>query len=512
MASTIYSFNISGVDGDVVEVETDIIHGLPSVSIVGLGDTAVKESRERITSAIASAGFNFPMLKLVINLAPSDIKKRGTHFDLAMAIGILTRSNQIAVTDDQLKRFGFIGELSLNAEIRPCSGVLPMVIKAKAAGIKHLIVPKDNVQEALLVDNINIYSVHSLKDAVDLLEGNRSISPEKRMPRSLKSTPNDLLDFSDVKGHEQLIKYITIAAAGNHNLLMSGPPGCGKSMIAKRIPSILPKMTEKEALEVTKIYSVSNLLKNKISLMFERPFRAPHHSISGLALIGGSQHASPGEVSLAHHGILFLDEIGEFNRYTLDSLRQPIEDGEVTVTRVKNTNTYPANFMLIAAMNPCPCGYYGTERCRCSDYEIHRYRQKISGPILDRIDIQKHVSSVNFFEKNTSTTTSAQLREKVERARAIQQSRYAKYPQIHYNSDLTPALINKYCRLERESEQLLQDAFERFHYSARTLYKFLKVARTFADLEGSLCIRKIDLINSLMSRDLDKEQRDFLII
>lgn len=512
MASTIYSFNISGVDGYVVEVETDLIHGLPSVSIVGLGDAAVKEAKERLVSAITAAGYDFPLFKLVINLAPSDIKKRGTHFDLAMAIGILTRTDQIRVTQECLKLFGFIGELSLNAEIRPSSGVLPMVIKAKSEGIRYLIVPKENVQEALLVEGINIYSANDLQEVVDLLEGNRSLQPEKKPRQPRQTTSNVNLDFSDVKGHEQLLKYITVAAAGNHNLLLSGPPGCGKSMIAKRIPSILPKMIESEALEVTKIYSVANLLKNKGNLIVDRPFRSPHHSISQHALIGGSQHATPGEVSLSHNGVLFLDEIAEFNRKTLDSLRQPLEDHEVTITRVSNTNTYPSNFMLVAAMNPCPCGYHGTDKCRCTDYEIHRYRQKLSGPILDRIDIQKHVTSVNFFEENYSKISSSQIREKVENARALQQKRYEDYPNINYNADLTPALIKKYCELESENEQLIKEAYNRFRYSARTLHKFLKVARTFADLDGSKNIRKIDLVNSLMSRDIDKEQRDFLVV
>lgn len=283
-------------------------------------------------------------------------------------------------------------------------------------------------------------------------------------------------------------------------------------MIAKRIPSILPKMTESEALEVTKIYSVANLLKNKGNLIVDRPFRSPHHSISQHALIGGSQHATPGEVSLSHNGVLFLDEIAEFNRKTLDSLRQPLEDREVTITRVSNTNTYPSNFMLVAAMNPCPCGYHGTDKCRCTDYEIHRYRQKLSGPILDRIDIQKHVTSVNFFEENYSKISSSQIREKVENAREFQQKRYKGYPNIISNADLPPALIKRYCELDCENEQLIKEAYNRFRYSARTLHRFLKVARTFADLDSSDNIRRIDLVNSLMSRDIDKEQRDFLVV
>lgn len=442
MASVVNSFAISGIDGYVVRIETDTIYGQPSVNIVGLGDTSVKESRERLEAAIVHAKYEFPKMKIVINLAPGDIKKKGSHFDLGMAIGLLIKSNQIIV--DEINTFGFIGELSLNAELRPCSGVLPMVIAAKNNGIKNIVA----------------------------------------------------------------------AACGGHNIIMTGAPGCGKSMIAKRIPSILPTMTEEESLEVTKIYSVAGLLKNKGSLITERPFRAPHHNASMNSLIGGGNNAMPGEISLAHNGVLFLDEIAEFNKRTLDALRQPMEDGIVTVSRVKYTNTYPANFMMIAAMNPCPCGHYGNEKCRCTDYEVLKYRQKISGPILDRIDIQKYVQQVDFMDISdySKGTSSKELRERVERARNIQRKRFKNIENINSNAEMTPSHIRQFCHLENNSKKLLQMAFDRFQYSARTFHKFLKVARTFADMDEAEQIRKQDIAKALMCRDLDKEQSQMIAV
>lgn len=350
MASTVYSFAVSGVDGRLIEVETDIIGFISSVSIVGLGDTAVKEARERLEAAISHAGFLFPQQKVVINLAPSDMKKTGTHYDLAMAIGILLRTEQIH--SDELNSVGFIGELSLNAGIRPCSGILPMAAEAKECGIKRLVVAKENVREAKLVKGLDVYGCSTLKEVVDFIHGTPRTPCEIEEEDPDTDAVSRLLDFADVKGQEALIDDIAVAAAGNHNLLMIGPPGVGKSMLAKRIPTILPIMNEQEALEVTKIYSVSGLLKHKGRLIMKRPFRAPHHNASSNALIGGGSYAKPGEISLAHNGVLFLDEIAEFTKKTLDALRQPMEDRQVTITRVNQTNTYPANFMLVAAMNP----------------------------------------------------------------------------------------------------------------------------------------------------------------
>jgi len=356
-----------------VKIETDTIYGQPSVSIVGLGDTAVKEARERMEAAINNAKYEFPKMKIVINLAPGDIKKSGSHFDLGMAIGLLAQSKQFVA--DELDTFGFIGEFSLNAELRPCSGVLPMIVAAKAGGIRNVVVSKENLREASLVQGINIFGFDTLRDVTSFLEGLSPYNEQKTIEgKQIVQNPN-LLDFEDVKGQDVVLEYIVAAAAGGHNMLLVGAPGCGKSMIAKRIPTILPVMYEVEALEVTKIYSVSGLLKNRGSLITQRPFRAPHHNASMNSLIGGGNNAMPGEISLAHNGVLFLDEIAEFNKKTLDSLRQPLEDGLVTISRVKYTHTYPADFMLVAAMNPCPCGYYGSNRCRCSDYEVLSYRQ-----------------------------------------------------------------------------------------------------------------------------------------
>lgn len=507
MASIINSFAISGIDGYLVEIETDTLYGKPSISIIGLGDRAIKESSERIQAAIIHTGYEFPKMKIVVNLAPGDIKKRGSHFDLGMAIGLMIQSKQIVVNNININSFGFIGELSLNGHLRPCAGVLPMVIAAKKAGIKNIIVPMENIGEASLVNGIKAYGFEDLKSVIDFLEGNKDVNPIEENTDSQLS-PNYPIDFSDVKGQDILIEYIVVAAAGGHNMLMVGSPGCGKSMIAKRIPTILPKMSEEEALEVTKIYSVAGLLKDRGNLVTERPFRAPHHSASLNSLVGGGNNAMPGEVSLAHNGVLFLDEVAEFSKKTLDSLRQPMEDKKVTVARVNSTNTYPSNFMFIAAMNPCPCGYHGTNKCKCTDYEILKYRQKVSGPILDRIDIQKYVHPVDFINltENKKSHTSAELRERVERAREIQRIRYKGLKGINCNAQMTPKLIKKYCQLDQESKTLLKIAYDKYGYSARTYDKFLKVARTFADLDASPNIRKVDIMNVLLSRDLDKEK------
>ena len=362
MASIINSFAISGIEGYLVEIETDTIYGQPSISIIGLGDRAIKEASERIQAAIIHECYEFPKMKIVINLAPGDIKKKGFHFDLGMAVGLLMQSNQF-VPSIEINSFGFIGELSLNGKLRPCTGVLPMVIAAKKTGIKNIIIPLENAHEACLVNGVRIYGFEDLKSIIDFLEGNNETKAITENA-NLGQKPDYPVDFSDVKGQDILIEYIVVAAAGGHNLLMVGTPGCGKSMIAKRIPTILPKMSEEEALEVTKIYSVAGLLKSRGNLITQRPFRAPHHSASLNSLIGGGNNAMPGEVSLAHNGVLFLDEVAEFSKKTLDALRQPMEDKKVTVSRVNYTNVYPANFMFIAAMNPCPCGYYGTKKCK----------------------------------------------------------------------------------------------------------------------------------------------------
>lgn len=505
MASIVKSCAISGVDGYVVDVETKTIFGQPMISIVGLGDTAVKEARERVESAIVDARFIFPELKIVVNLAPSDLKKGGSHFDLPIALGLLIEDEQISIK--RKEEFAFFGELSLNAMIRSCNGILPMVIAAKNAGIKNIIVPKANVAEASIVKGINIFGFNSLREVVDFLENKKEYVHEVDNNFEIESDNQYDLDFSDVQGQESLIEFIVVAAAGGHNVLMIGPPGCGKSMIAKRIPTILPSMTENEALEVTKIYSVAGLLKENKSLITIRPFRTPHHNASLNSLIGGGNNATPGEISLAHNGVLFLDEITEFSKKTLDSLRQPMEDKKVTISRVKYTNSYPANFMLVAAMNPCPCGYYGNKKCKCTDYEVLKYRQKISGPISDRIDIQKYVQPVDFMNlsKYTNKVSSAELRERVEIARKFQNKRFEKYEKINCNAQMSHSLIKEYCILDEESRKIMQLAYDKFKYSARSFHKYLKVARTFADMEESDKIRKKDILSALMARDMDKD-------
>ncbi len=512
MASIVKSFAIEGVEGYLVDVETKTISGQPTISVVGLGDTAVKEARERVESALTDGDYTFPQMKVVINLAPGNIKKSGSHFDLPMALGLLMETNQLK--GEKMHQFGYIGELSLNARLRPCAGVLPMVMAAKQAGIEKLIVPAANLREASLVNGVEVLGFTTLQEVVAFLEDRKAYQGVQESMDIPKPDDPHQLDFAEVQGQEAMIEYIVASAAGGHNLLMIGTPGCGKSMISKRIPTILPQMTEEEALEVTKIYSVAGLLEGKGKLVKSRPFRSPHHNASTNSLIGGGNNATPGEISLAHNGVLFLDEIPEFSKKTLEALRQPMEDRLVTVSRVKHTNTYPASFMLIGAMNPCPCGYFGTEKCRCSDYEVVKYRQKLSGPILDRMDIQKYVQPVNFMEMTGGPTgqSSKELRERVERARNVQKERFHSVEGVNCNAQMGHSLIKEYCQLEPEGKRMLQQTYDRYKYSARTFHKFLKVARTFADLEESESIRKKDVAAALMARDLEKDGATMVVI
>jgi len=510
----------SGVDGFMVEIEASTIKGQQQMmSIIGLPDQAIKEAGERIQASIEACGYDLPKDKVIISLAPGDKKKRGSHFDLGMIIALLYQTDQIAPKN--LVDYAFIGELALDGRIRPCNGVLSMVTEALKCGVKCVVVPYDNMQEAASVSGIDVCPVKTLQDTVKFLEGRvdiKTLSKKESVyndgvkknlsseyTKSEKDSEADSIDFADVRGQDELIEAIVLGAAGGHNILMLGEPGCGKTMIAQRIPTILPEMSEKESLEVTKIHSISGLLEAGNGLLTMRPFRAPHHNVSLNALIGGGSFAQPGEVSLAHNGVLFLDELAEFSRSTLDALRQPMENKRVTISRVNGTNSYPANFMFVAAMNPCPCGYYPSRKCHCSDYEIIHYRGKVSGPILERIDIQKSVAPVDFFdlEGEESHYTSNNLRERVEKARAIQQERYKNDEQVNCNAQMSTSMIQKYCKLDEECKKILKKSSDEYGYSARVIHKLLRLARTSADLDGAAEIRREDIIRVLSCRDLD---------
>ena len=514
MATVVKSMAVQGIEGFEIEVEATTIRGQQQmISIIGLGDQAVKEAGERIQAALEFCGYDIPKDKVIISLAPGNRRKRGSHYDLAMTIALLQQTDQISARN--LEQYALIGELSLNGRLRPCNGILPMVTEAMHCSIKSVIVPYENWKEAESVTGIEVIGIRTLCEAVQFLEGKRIPSKEENGNQVTETaTLLDMIDFSDVKGQQELIDAIVLGAAGGHNILMIGEPGCGKTMIAERIPTILPQMTERESLEVTKIHSISGFLPAEHGLMKNRPFRAPHHNISLNALIGGGSFALPGEVSLSHNGVLFLDELAEFSKSTLDALRQPLENKKVTVSRVNGTNTYPANFMLVAAMNPCPCGYYPGSRCRCTDYEIVHYRGKISGPILERIDIQKNVRHVDYFHlsEEKSERTSEELRQKVEDARKIQQERFKEEVLVNCNAQMTTSMIQKYCKMDKETTEILRSASEKYGYSARVIHKLLRLARTAADLRGAENINRDDMIFVLGCRDLDKSNSDMYVI
>ena len=503
MLSQIKSCTIYGLESFLVDVEVDISSGLPAFDIVGLPDTAVKESRERVRAAIKNQNFDFPIKRITLNLAPADIKKEGPHFDLPIALGILSATEQLPA--ESLKQYAVVGELSLDGRIRPVNGILPMAIEVQQKNLKGIVVPWENAEEAAVIQGIDVIGVNSLKEAVDFFKGEMRIEAVK-LPIKRETSDTAEGDFAEVRGQENLKRCLEIAAAGHHNLIMFGSPGTGKTMVARRIPTILPSMTFEESLELTKIYSIAGLLSNHSGLVKKRPFRAPHHSISSVSLVGGGRIPKPGEVTLAHYGVLFLDELPEFPREILELLRQPLEDGEITISRINATITYPAKFMLVAALNPCPCGFYGDpfHECSCSPQQIHKYLSKISGPLLDRIDIQTEVAPVKFSDfENSAVTDSATIKKRVENARLIQLERY-KGQNIYCNSQLTPNLISKYCNLGRGEKLLLKDAFNRLRLSARAYNRILKVSRTIADLDQSRDIKENHLAEALRYRNLDK--------
>jgi magnesium chelatase family protein len=505
LAQVLSSANL-GIDAYVVRVEVDIGGGLPSFSTVGLPDGAVKESKDRVSAAIKNAGFIFPRKRITVNLAPADIRKEGAAFDLPIAVGILAATQQ--VRREKLLRMMVLGELSLDGSLRTVRGVLSMAIEARRYRVEGMIVPVGNAKEAAIVEGMRVFPASTLSETVELLNGKSHPEPfAVDLKRLFSQSSSYDVDFCDVKGQEHVKRALEVAAAGGHNIIMIGPPGSGKTMLARRIPTILPPMTLDEALETTRIHSVAGLLPRDQALVAFRPFRSPHHTISDAGLIGGGHHPRPGEVSLAHRGVLFLDELPEFKKNVLEVMRQPLEDGQVTIARANISLTYPANFMLATAMNPCPCGYYTDSRveCTCTPLQIQRYMSRISGPLLDRIDIHIEVPAVRYKElsKTSYGESSANIRDRVTRARQMQLSRF-QHRRIYSNAQMSSQDIRRYCAIDASSSQLLQVAVAKFGLSARAYDRILKVSRTIADLEGRESISSAHIAEAIQYRSLDR--------
>ncbi len=502
MLAKIFSCTVTDLEGDIIDVEVDAAsQGLPATIIVGLPDTAVQESRERVRSAIKNVGLDYPRKKVTINLAPADLRKEGPFFDLPIAVGILAAGDQ--VPQEQLGNSLFIGELSLDGSTRHVRGILPITAKAKSAGFEQIFVPMCDAQEAALIPGIRVIPVESLDALYRHLRQEETIPPTEPLAVEVP-LPSFATDFADIRGQEHVKRALEIAAAGAHNLLMIGPPGTGKTLMARALPSILPGMSIEEALDVTRIYSIADMLPPDQPLLQTRPFRSPHHTISNVGLVGGGNHPRPGEISMAHRGVLFLDEFPEFGQRVLEVLRQPLEDKVVTISRASGSVSFPANFMLVAAMNPCPCGFYGdpVRACTCSEMSVTRYRKRISGPLLDRIDIHIEVPRIEYqkLAGDEQLETSAVIRERVERARAMQRQRFAAHPHTVSNADMKPAEIRKACPLDADGEKLMKMATERYKLSARAFHRLLKLARTIADLAESEKIESAHLAEAIQYR------------
>jgi magnesium chelatase family protein len=520
MLASVRSASVLGIDAYLVDVEVDIASGLPSFSTVGLPHGAVREGKERVGAAIVNSAFRFPIKRITVNLAPADVRKDGSAFDLPIAVGILAATGQLDGRTEEpedsagrpvprLREYLVVGELGLEGDVRPIRGALPVAVAAKTAGLKGVIVPAGNLCEAGVVDGIEVLGARTLTEVAAFLEGAGSLSPASIDPRALFGQPlQATVDFDEVRGQEHAKRALEVAAAGAHNLLMIGPPGSGKTMLARRLPTVLPEMSLDEALETTKIHSVAGLLPPGASLVTTRPFRAPHHTISDAGLIGGGSYPRPGEVSLAHGGVLFLDELPEFRKNVLEVLRQPLEDGAVTISRAAQSLAYPARFMLAAAMNPCPCGYFGDSgrTCTCGTIGVERYLARVSGPLLDRIDIHLEVPGVPYrdLSRERSGEPSAMIRERVNRARAIQIERFAKRRGLFANAHMAPRDLARFCRASEQADALLTSAIHRLKLSARAYHRILKIARTIADLAGSAAIEPAHVSEAVQYRSLDR--------
>ena len=508
MLVKVYAAALQGIDATIVTIEVNSSRGI-KFFLVGLPDSAVKESHERIMSALQVNGFRFPSRQIVVNMAPADIRKEGSAYDLPLAIGILASAGE--VSDEKLSKYLIMGELSLDGSLQPIKGALPIAISARAQGYEGFILPKQNAREAAVVNNLNVYGVKNIKEVIEFFNGERELEPtivntREEFYQHQSSFP---FDFADVKGQENVKRALEVAAAGGHNVIMIGAPGSGKSMMAKRLPSILPPLSLGESLETTKIHSVAGKLSKNDSLIATRPFRSPHHTISQVAMVGGGSNPQPGEISLAHNGLLFLDELPEFNRSVLEVLRQPLEDRHISISRAKYSLDYPASFMLVASMNPCPCGYYNhpTKACVCNPGQVHRYLNRISGPLLDRIDIQIEIVPVPFekMSEQQSIESSATIRERVIKARKIQEERFSRHPGIYCNAQMESKLLHQYATPDEQGLNLLRTAMTRLNLSARAYDRILKVARTIADLEASASIKPHHLAEAISYRNLDRE-------